>query len=350
MLKKWPLLLLVVCLILGGGALFLFKSQKKEVQGLVSGVFGAENYVVSSGEKSKLKLNDPIQVEDTIITGPSSSLEITFDVKDEKGRTTLINIYENSELKIQDTFLKSQNKFKIHLLFGYIKVLAKNLLQTDEFKVTTPNAIVGVRGTKFYSQYVKESQTTNLHVLEVSEKKDVVIAPEKQAETIVPPMTTATVVQEQAPVLKPLDTSILPEDPIYIRDLEDLKALLMKGQTPKDRYRVYVRNLDGSFILGKEQKEKRGNELVYKFEGVEGVEVYFEPSENYVSLNKNTTSGMLPIYYAFYSPEKIKVKKIMGPQENLLQDAYGNAEGEFFNIFLWESPAEETAPIVIQAY
>ena len=348
--NKLILFLSCICLVLIlVGFFFFFKSQKNEVQGFVSGIFGEENYVVMGDKKEKLKLNDPIQIEDTVITGASSSLEITFDVKDEKGRTTLINLYENSELKIQKTFLKSKNGFQVQLLLGYIKVIAKNLLQTDEFKVSTPNATIGVRGTKFYSQYVSESQTTNLHVVEVSEKREVVIAPEKQVETIVPVMTTATVVKMQAPELKPLDTSILPEDPIYIRDLEGLKELLMKGQTENERYRVYLRKTDGSFIFGKEQKERRGSELVYKFDEVMGVEVYFESSQNRVTLNKNTiNASALPIYYAFYNPDKIRVKRIMGSQETSLQDAYGNAEGQFFNVFLWESPIEETAPITLE--
>ena len=329
------------------GFVFFFTLSKKASDGFVSGIFGEENYVVKDKKKAQLKLNALIQAGDTVITGTLSSLEITFTGSN--GRTTILNIYENSELKIQETFLKSKNKFQLNLLLGYIKVIVKNLLQTDEFKVRTPNATIGVRGTKFYAQYVKESQTTHLHVIEISEKKEVVITPANQAETIVPVMTTATVVKTQPSELNPLDTHILPKDPIYIRDLEGLKKLLMKGKTEAERYRVYTQKTDGDFIFGKAQKELRGNKLVFKFEEVEEVEVYFESSKNRDTLNKNmASSSSLPIYYAFYSPDQIRVKKITGHQETSAQDVYGHAEGHFFKILLWESPAEEIAPITLE--
>ncbi|MBI3018533.1 MAG: hypothetical protein HYY61_01370 [Deltaproteobacteria bacterium] len=218
--------------ILGGvvlGLLFFWAFLQKESlpsPGIVTGIYGTKIFL----KNTPLKLGDQIRLGQKIITGENSSVELTFDSQDSKSRKTVINIYENSEFIVESTFLTPQNKFLAKLIKGYIKSVIQNLLPEDTHKIISPNAITGVRGTRYYIQFLPEEETTKVHVLDVSSQRKVTAAVKGQPEVEVPPQKTAVIIKNQAPILKDLDPSELPKEPPYQRSEEKTACLETQGE------------------------------------------------------------------------------------------------------------------------
>ncbi len=175
---------------------------------------GSQNFIQVQGTQAPVFINSPLQLGQTLIVGPQGLVEVALDELDPQGRKTQIIIYENSSFLITETFLNQKNKFLAKLLSGWIKVMIQNLSSQDIHEIQTENTVIGVRGTTYYIQYLSDSTTTHLCVIEASSGKKVTMAPKGKKETEVPPGTTATVIKDQDPELKPLDTSLLPLEPV----------------------------------------------------------------------------------------------------------------------------------------
>ena len=186
--------------------------------GTVTGIYGSQNFI----NQKSLSLGTVITLGQKITTGPSSSVEITFDSSDPKGRKTVLKIYENSEFLVEATFLTTPNKFLGKLLKGTIQSVIQNLLPQDHHEIISPNAVTGVRGTRYYIQFFPEEVTTKIHVLEVSPPHKVTAATKGQAPIEVPPQKTVLIVKDQPPILKDLDSSELPKEPIYQRSKKEV--------------------------------------------------------------------------------------------------------------------------------
>ncbi|MHA6260060.1 FecR family protein [Sporosarcina sp. CAU 1771] len=88
---------------------------------------------------------------DTVLTGQSSLIKLAFDVDKE------VTVTSNTELVISqlvESVKAKSGKTNLDLQGGKVKVkIDKKLEGESEFKVRTPNAIMGVMGTEFYVYY-----------------------------------------------------------------------------------------------------------------------------------------------------------------------------------------------------
>lgn len=116
--------------------------------------------------------NLSIDIGDVITTQDNSYIEIIFD------DSTSIEVEEKSEVKVRDYIAKNNNiKISINLNNGLLKSLVQKYkeLQSKEFEIITPVAVVGVRGTEFITNY-DEDKNTEVDVfageVEVIDKKD----------------------------------------------------------------------------------------------------------------------------------------------------------------------------------
>ena len=110
---------------------------------------GDVEIIKPSGQK--IKAIDEMQVDekDIIVTSDNSFVNIVLDDKSE------ISIEENTKIKLEK-YLEEKNKkhIEVKLDKGMIKCLVnKNEIIQKEFKLSTPVAVVGVRGTEFITNY-----------------------------------------------------------------------------------------------------------------------------------------------------------------------------------------------------
>lgn len=107
----------------------------------------------SGGKKTfKAKKNMKLSEKDTVITGENGSVIVVF----ENGNQSIIG--KNSKLKFDEMkkVAKKEYKISLNLKSGDLFNNVKNKLKKNEsFKVKTPNAIAGVRGTQFYVRVKK---------------------------------------------------------------------------------------------------------------------------------------------------------------------------------------------------
>ncbi|OGQ61515.1 MAG: hypothetical protein A3G92_07935 [Deltaproteobacteria bacterium RIFCSPLOWO2_12_FULL_38_8] len=175
-------------------------------------LIGSENFIELENAKIPLFIGAPIDVGQKIIVGPHSLVELLCDEMEPSGKKTSLIIYENSSYILTETFLNQKNTFLATLLSGWIKVATQHLSSSDRHEIRTQNTVIGVRGTTYYLQYLSEKITTLLHVIETSSDKKVVISSKGKKEIEVPAGTTATVIKDEAPILKPLNTTLLPQE------------------------------------------------------------------------------------------------------------------------------------------
>ena len=216
---------------------FIFFQQRKVLSGVVTGLYGQENYVLSQDEKLPLKVGDPIYLGQTVVTGKNSSVEIVCDRDDAKKRSTTINIFQNSHFTINKSFLSSEKEFNARLIIGWLKVNIDNLFQTDGFEIETPNAVIGVRGTKFYMQAARdiEKPVSTAHVIESTGSHKVTakhLGYGQKDERIIPVGQSAVITDDKI-ILRPINFSLLPKVPVYHRTIPKKELEQEKGSTKK---------------------------------------------------------------------------------------------------------------------
>ena len=227
---------------------FIFFQQRKVLSGVVTGLHGVENYILSQDEKLPLKVGDPIYLGQTIITGKNSSVEIVCDQDDSKKRATTINVLQNSQFTIHKSFSSSEKEFNARLIIGWLKVTIDNLFQTDGFEIETPNAVIGVRGTKFYMQTAMENgkQVSTAHVIEVTGSHKVTakhLGYGQKDERIIPAGQSAVITDDKI-ILRSINYLLLPKVPVYNRtatkkESDELDLIVLPPQpfgwqTPSD--------------------------------------------------------------------------------------------------------------------
>lgn len=102
------------------------------------------------------KINDAVQVKDFIITGAFGRTKLTFV------DNSLLTIGNNSKVEITDFLLDKHNRKSIILVkAGALHTKAAKLLELNSrFEVRTPTAVIGARGTEWFSATGDNEQTT----------------------------------------------------------------------------------------------------------------------------------------------------------------------------------------------
>ncbi|MCK9225877.1 MAG: FecR domain-containing protein [Candidatus Muirbacterium halophilum] len=136
-------------------AVFLFLTVKAEVKvenAVVTYVYGIVKHKPSGTEQwNSLKLNDKLNIGDSIKTGRRSKAEINISGK------KIIKIKPDSMIEIPEV-VENQGGIiqSLKLMFGYIYVNGKKI--DGEFNVQTPKAICGIRGTRYTLEVMKNGR------------------------------------------------------------------------------------------------------------------------------------------------------------------------------------------------
>lgn len=113
--------------------------------------------VVPAGEVKPLACRPGMLLSEgtRIITGEESYVEIAFD----KPRSNIVKVKENSEV-----VLKLNDSDKVELIDGKVFVLLRDLKRGSAFRVRTPCAVCGARGTGW--GVITDSKITDVAVFE----------------------------------------------------------------------------------------------------------------------------------------------------------------------------------------
>nr|WP_243393239.1 FecR family protein [Leptospira perolatii] len=147
------------------------KSGIPEAPAKIVWVLGDVKIVSADGEK-KAELGQPITAADTIITGKNGSAEVIV------ADTGLIKVSKNSEVAVSAMLTDGSSDVKVNVNYGKIVTMIKKENKNSDFRVVTPTALAGVRGTSFLTSVenpsghklncAQESCTVNFAVIEGS--------------------------------------------------------------------------------------------------------------------------------------------------------------------------------------
>lgn len=145
-MNKYSRIALVALVGLAGLAADAFAADAKGL------VVASRGTVIATGEADsrELKQGDEIFVSDSIMTGPKSFAVIQF-LDGAK-----LTIKPDSEIVIEDYVYNgnADDKATLNLVSGGLRVITGAMAKThpDNYKVKTPVALMGVRGTEFSIQ------------------------------------------------------------------------------------------------------------------------------------------------------------------------------------------------------
>jgi len=126
-----------------------------EAKGLVVASRGTVLATTASGETRELKQGDEIFVEDQIMTAPKSFAVLQF-LDGAK-----VTVKPDSEIVIEDYVYNgnSEDKATLSLVSGGLRVITGAMAKNtpENYKVKTPVALMGVRGTEFAVQLCGEN-------------------------------------------------------------------------------------------------------------------------------------------------------------------------------------------------
>lgn len=152
-MKKLSIILAAAAILIIGITVTYFQSQPKQeqqdqqvsIQAKVTFVSGEVTVKDETGkDKPKLTIGTILEVNDTIITGNKSAVEIDL------GKESSVRIKSNSEFSIKKLLASSsKTEQEVFLNRGMALVNVNKQKKEDTFIVVTPTVIAGVRGTKF---------------------------------------------------------------------------------------------------------------------------------------------------------------------------------------------------------
>ncbi|PJZ68065.1 hypothetical protein CH373_18105 [Leptospira perolatii] len=151
-ISKNSKLLRSVILIVGllFGTIYCNKSSGKVEGGVVSFTRGSVNLERGS-EKISVNSGQAIQNGDILSTGENSTSIVEFP-----GKSVVIEIQSNSRFRFDGT--GSSKEFFQEAGKSWLQ--SNKLLQGESLKLSSPTAVAGVRGTKFYTTVVGETTVT----------------------------------------------------------------------------------------------------------------------------------------------------------------------------------------------
>lgn len=130
--------------------------------GHVTLAVGEASRVSSMGRREALKLGDPLQEQDRIITGSDALLMIVFT---DQGRLAL---RPDTELVIRSYRVDpsgAETKLDFDLVRGTVRQISGQAarVQPERYRLNTPVAAIGVRGTDFLAKTSGQSVETYVH-------------------------------------------------------------------------------------------------------------------------------------------------------------------------------------------
>ncbi len=159
MIKKRGLLLMVFVVSLVVGNCHTAFAAGSNPIGTVSAIEGRV-LVLHSGEYKweVLKLKDKAYLHDQVRTKQNSKVEILFD------DDSLITLAANSSLEIEEHIYNPDKNFRksaFKLFAGKLRGLLARAFSSEisNFRVNTPTAVIGVRGTEFVASVVSQELT-----------------------------------------------------------------------------------------------------------------------------------------------------------------------------------------------
>jgi hypothetical protein len=118
---------------------------------------GNAKIVSASGEKAA-SFGDVVSYDDSIVTGPSSVVDLNFGTKG------VIRITENSRVKMAALQANTGNKqVQFDMKKGKIFVIMSKLSKESSFSVKTPTTLAAIRGTSF--MVVSDPKDSRIYVL-----------------------------------------------------------------------------------------------------------------------------------------------------------------------------------------
>ena len=138
-----------------------FVAQAQAIDGVFTVVKGnVKVQQLSTHQVVKAKIGQKVYPQDTIMTGGDSRAKIVMV------DNNVINVLPNSKFAIKAYQYKpSQNKKNVllNVLYGKIRTTVQQKYHgTNKFRVETPSAVAGVRGTDFITSYDQSSNTSSI--------------------------------------------------------------------------------------------------------------------------------------------------------------------------------------------
>ncbi|TGK11783.1 iron dicitrate transport regulator FecR [Leptospira fletcheri] len=118
------------------------KSEARVSPAKIVWVVGDVRIQSAAGEK-KAEQGLTVSASDTILTGANGSVEIIV------ADSGIIKVSKNSELSVATLVTDSGSDVKVNVNYGKIVTMVRKEQKTSDFRVVTPTALAGVRGTTF---------------------------------------------------------------------------------------------------------------------------------------------------------------------------------------------------------
>ncbi|MBU1077762.1 MAG: FecR family protein [Spirochaetes bacterium] len=145
-------------------------APKKRVEfGFISFYYG-DIEVIQSGKKTKPKLKMILRSGDEVYTKEKARIDIQLN------NFGVIRVNQNSEIEVEKVITEINESLKVGMDSGQILCRISKLKKGQDMDVSTPTAVVGVRGTTFMVEQNKKEKTSEVAVtsgaVEVENKKD----------------------------------------------------------------------------------------------------------------------------------------------------------------------------------
>ncbi len=116
--------------------------------GVISATRGEVNAINSQGVIRSLKVQDPVGLDDIIVTEEKGRAKIVFQ------DNTIVTLGENSRIKLTDyqwSKSRNQGKFKVTVHEGLFRIIGGKITKTnpESFIAKTPAASIGIRGSSY---------------------------------------------------------------------------------------------------------------------------------------------------------------------------------------------------------
>jgi len=140
----------ILIILIASLAAFVSEAFAAEAKGLIVASRGTVIASSPDGEARELGQGDEIYVDDEILTGPKSFAVLQF-LDGAK-----VTVKPNSEIVIEDYVYNgnADDKATLNLVSGGLRVITGAMAKQnpENYKVKTPVALMGVRGTEFAIQ------------------------------------------------------------------------------------------------------------------------------------------------------------------------------------------------------
>lgn len=229
-------------------------APKKLVEfGFISFYYG-DVIVELDGKKTKPKLKMILHSGDEIETGKNARVDIQLP------NFGIIRVNQNSELELEKVITDVNQAITAGLDKGQILCKLKKVKKGDEFKVETPTAVAGIRGTTFLVESDEENKKSEIAVtegsVEVVNKKD----PEKKKTVKQNETAEVSTKDKVMKVVKGIDTKKLKELKVLknvktFKDIKSVKVDSLKKMSFKNLKDLNIKDTKG---LGDEFKSLIG--------------------------------------------------------------------------------------------